>query len=88
MTDTNDSKSVTEEIRREIENKDHDWELKGGTSAQYTSEDSMTGVTLWQCRDCNVSASRRVLQKYVSSRNAVIDPPDVEVKCPPEKETT
>ena len=59
----------------------HEWELKGGATAHGNRDLSTTGVVLWQCTECGIAASRHLTYKHTSSRDVVLDTPEVDEEC-------
>lgn len=58
---------------------EHGWELKGGGETIPADGPGM-GLTLWQCRACDLAASRALT--YNQERlDAIVPPPDVDEPC-------
>lgn len=56
----------------------HDWELKGG--GMTSSLNSPMGLSLWQCRECGLAASRALTNRN-EALNSVVPTPDVDPAC-------
>lgn len=58
---------------------EHDWSLEGGGFAKNSSHMGM-GVSLWQCEDCGLAATRALTARS-EQLNAVLPAPDVDQSC-------